>query len=163
MASIKFHRTGMVCCFAKTSKHGDYLATLNRKIYLTGQPQMMLSVISRDWCLAIMDKGNIIALNAPPTLIGDLGKGIVRACFSEPIPAPLAEALATLGEVSLLDPSIAHILLGAASADKIITCVRSSAVTANVSIKSLSILEPNLEAVFLHLTGGPPAASLQYQ
>jgi len=113
--------------------------------------------------VAIMDKGNIIALNAPPALIGDLGKGIVRACFSKPISAPLAEALATLGEVSLLDPSIAHILLGAASADKIITCVRSSAVTANVSIKSLSILEPNLEAVFLHLTGGPPAASLQYQ
>jgi hypothetical protein len=51
-ASIKLHRASLVGCFAEMSKDGDYMATLNRKTYLTGQPQMMLSVISRDWCLS---------------------------------------------------------------------------------------------------------------
>lgn len=113
--------------------------------------------------VAIMDKGNIIALDAPSALIGQLGKGIVRACFSKPIPVALREEMATLGEVTLMEPNIAHILLRDVRAEKIITCVRSSAETANVSIKSLSIMEPNLETVFLHLTGGQPAANLQYQ
>lgn len=106
--------------------------------------------------VAIMDKGRIIALNTPPALIGYLGKGVVRVCFNTPIPAPLAEEMAAVGEVSFLDPSIAHFLLGAAQADKIIAAVRSFARTFKVPIKSLSILEPNLEAVFLHLTGRPP-------
>jgi hypothetical protein len=52
VASIKLHRAGLVCCFAEMSKDGGYLAELNRKIYLTGRPQMMLSVILRDWCLS---------------------------------------------------------------------------------------------------------------
>jgi hypothetical protein len=52
VASIKLHRASLVRCFAEMTKDGDYLATLNRKIYLTGQTQMMLSVISRDWCLS---------------------------------------------------------------------------------------------------------------
>lgn len=113
--------------------------------------------------VAIMDKGTIIALDTPSALMGELDKGIVRACFSKPIPVALREEMATLGEVTFMEPSIAHILLRAVRAEKIITCVRSSAVTANVSIKSLSILEPNLETVFLHLTGGQPTDSLQYQ
>lgn len=111
--------------------------------------------------VAIMDKGNIIALETPSALIGDLGKGIVRACFNKPIPPPLVDGMATLGEMSLLDPSIAHIVLNTAKADKIITAVRSSAKSFNVSIKTLSILEPNLEAVFLHLTGHPPLMDQQ--
>ena len=111
--------------------------------------------------VAIMDKGSIVALDTPSALIGDLGKGIVRVCFNKPIPPPLAKEMATLGKVSLLDPSIAHILLNAAKADEVITAVRSSAKAFNVSIKTLSILEPNLEAVFLHLTGRPPLTDQQ--
>jgi len=106
--------------------------------------------------VAIMDKGRIIALNTPSALIGDLGKGVVRVCFNQPIPAPLVREMAAVGEVSLLDPSIAHFLLGDAKADKIMAAVRSFAKTFKAPIKRLSILEPNLEAVFLHLTGRPP-------
>lgn len=107
--------------------------------------------------VAIMDKGKIIAIQKPSALIADLGNGIVRVCFSEPIPALLKEEMEKLGKVVLPDPSIAHILSGAAGADDIIRSLRSSKVAAAVSIKRLSILEPNLETVFLHLTGRPPA------
>ena len=103
--------------------------------------------------VAIMDKGTIVALDAPSALIADLGKGMVRVCFSKSISAPLKGEIEKLGKVVLMDPGIAHILIGEVSAEKIIRFVRSAAATANTSIKRLSILEPSLETVFLHLTG----------
>ena len=106
--------------------------------------------------VAVMNKGTIVALDAPSTLIGGLGKGILRACFSAPVPTDLTETLNRLGEVILVDPAIVHILLGRVDADEIVRRVGSSAQAAGVPIKRLSILEPGLEAVFLHLTGRPP-------
>jgi len=103
--------------------------------------------------VAIMDKGTIVALDAPSALIADMGKGMVRVCFSKSIPAPLKGEMEKLGKVVLMDPGIAHILIGEVSAEKIIRFVRSAAAAANASIKRLSILEPSLETVFLHLTG----------
>jgi len=106
--------------------------------------------------VAIMDKGKIIAIEKPSALIAALGNGIVRVCFSGPIPALLKEEMEKLGKVVLPDSSIAHILSGPAGPDTIIQSLRSSTKVAPVSIKRLIILEPNLETVFLHLTGRPP-------
>ena len=63
--------------------------------------------------------------------------------------------MARLGELILLDSGIVHILLGTVSVDEVVRLLRTSAEAANIPIKRLSILEPSLEAVFLHLTGGP--------
>ena len=107
--------------------------------------------------VAVMDKGAMVALDSPLTLMEDLGGGIVRACFQDPVSDHLMEALTRLGETVLVDPGTVHMVLGPAGADEIVQRVRAASEAAGVPIKRLSILEPSLEAVFLHLTGRPPA------
>ena len=106
--------------------------------------------------VAVMNKGTIVALGSPSSLIEELGGSVVRVCFTKAIPDHLMAGLKPLGRVVLVDPEIAHILLGNAGADEMIQSIRLSAEAAKVPIKRLSILEPGLEAVFLHLTGRPP-------
>ena len=135
----------------------DNLKTMNQKgltiLLTTHHMEEAQQLCDR---VAIMDKGKIVALKKPADLIADLGNGILRVCFSGPIPAFLKEKMENLGEVVHPDPSIAHILLGASDTDDMLRFLRTSTKAAPVSIKSLSILEPNLEAAFLHLTGRPP-------
>ena len=111
--------------------------------------------------VAVMDKGAMVALDSPAALMGKIGQGVVRVCFSQQIPTRLMEAMAAWGELVSLDDNIVHILLGTVRVDEIIRLVRSSAQSAGIPIKRLSILEPSLEAVFLHLTGGPPPTNGQ--
>ena len=109
--------------------------------------------------VAVMDTGSMVALDSPSTLIEDLGGGIVRACFKDTVSDQLMEALTRLGETALVDPGTVHMVLESLGADEVIRCVRSLSEAAGVSIKRLSILEPSLEAVFLHLTGRPPVSN----
>lgn len=113
--------------------------------------------------VAVMNKGTIVALDSPSSLIDNLGKGIVRVRFIHPVPNHLIKEMAALGEMIIVDPGIVHFLLGSVGADEIIRLVRSTAEAAAVPIKRLSILEPSLEAVFLHLTGRPPALNGQLE
>ena len=113
--------------------------------------------------VAVMDKGTMVALDSPSALMSNIGQGFVRVCFSRQIPTRLIEEMAAWGELVPLDDNIVHILLGTVRVDEIIRLVRSSAQTAGIPIKRLSILEPSLETVFLHLTGGPPPTTGQWE
>jgi ABC-2 type transport system ATP-binding protein len=103
--------------------------------------------------IAVIDRGKIIALDTPLQLIAGLGKGIVRVCFRETIPAFHLERLSQLGPLVHWDPTVAHIQLKENGAEHVIREVVASAEREGLSIKSVSTLEPTLETVLLHLTG----------
>ena len=113
--------------------------------------------------VAIIDRGQIIALDTPRNLIGMLGGGIIRMGVAEPAEETrrAIEALEMVKSAAYLaaeegeNPAQRrHILkietLQAIQALlQIIHCMNER----NLDILSIETLEPNLESVFLHLTG----------
>jgi ABC-2 type transport system ATP-binding protein len=103
--------------------------------------------------VAIMDSGQIIAMDSPPVLIHEFGDGIIRVRFSKPFPQSEIDEMAKLASAKVLDSDGSHIHLQTANADHVIRQVMSLTERTNIRIKSLNMLEPSLETVFLHLTG----------
>lgn len=103
--------------------------------------------------VAIMDQGQIIALDTPKALIDSLGGGIIH------LGVPLEMSGSLIAEVERLPnvQSVAHkgdkLEITAQHAQRALIGVIEVFNEADVSITSLEILEPNLETVFLHLTG----------
>ena len=103
--------------------------------------------------VAVIDKGKIIALDTPKQLISELGEGIIRVCFSKPIPSFHLNRLRQLGPLVHWDSTIAHIQLKKNSADHVIRQLVVLAEREGFSIESLNRLKPTLETALLHLTG----------
>jgi ABC-2 type transport system ATP-binding protein len=103
--------------------------------------------------VAIMDQGRIIALDPPHDLIKALGTGIIHIGLRDPPDDALLGRLESLPQIKSVvyrDDSLAfetvdaeHALLG------IIGLLNET----SVAMTSLEILEPNLESVFIQLTG----------
>jgi ABC-2 type transport system ATP-binding protein len=125
--------------------------------------------------VAIIDQGKIIAMDTIKNLISMLGGGVVYiglASVDEDILAGLA-ALPAVKEVDLVPPPITPpAAAGSTSvgevkppaASPLIKIVAENNQTAlvnvidylnrrDITLTSLEILQPNLESVFLHLTG----------
>ncbi len=103
--------------------------------------------------VAIMDEGRIIALDTPQGLMRLLGGGIIYVRLPAEAAAALSrarDALPHVREVTVQDHrlKLETTDVQAALLELIAWCNRH-----NVSILSLEVLEPNLESVFLHLTG----------
>ncbi len=111
--------------------------------------------------VAIVDLGKVIALDTPAALIRSLGGGVVLLGVGEGAPEDLAECIAqvpAVRSVSRSDTSPAgstggrlHIEMHHLQEGLMGTLDVTN--QADVHITSLDILEPNLESVFLHLTG----------
>jgi len=112
--------------------------------------------------VAIIDRGQIIALDTPRNLIGMLGGGIIQMGVAEPAEETrraiealdMVKSAAYLAEEGTDPAQHRHILkietLQANQAlIQIIHCMNER----NLEILSIETLEPNLESVFLHLTG----------
>ncbi len=99
--------------------------------------------------IAIMDQGRILALDTPAALIEMLGGGVLIVGLAADLRQDL-EALDQVRSVEAVDGKlkIATVSAQAALVELIALCQRRS-----VAIRSLQVLEPNLESVFLHLTG----------
>jgi ABC-2 type transport system ATP-binding protein len=99
--------------------------------------------------IAIMDQGRILALDTPGALIQMLGGGVLIVGLAADLSADLA-ALDQVRSVEAVDGKlkIAAVSAQAALVELIDLCQRRG-----VAIQSLQVLEPNLESVFLHLTG----------
>ncbi len=99
--------------------------------------------------IAIMDQGRILALDTPAALIQMLGGGVLVVGLAADLSADLA-ALDQVRSVEAVDGKlkIATVSAQAALVELIDLCQRRA-----VAIQSLQVLEPNLESVFLHLTG----------
>lgn len=115
--------------------------------------------------VAIVDRGGIIAVDTPQKLIGILGGGIIQVGLAQRDEA-LCQAVAGLSEVRTATFITAAGVDTPAESGKVILKVeaRHQANAAlvqliqlfgdrQVEVRSLETLEPNLETVFLHLTG----------
>jgi ABC-2 type transport system ATP-binding protein len=103
--------------------------------------------------VAIIDQGQIVALDTPKALIESLGGGLVVLGIPEGTPPSVDEALRDLPhslEVSRVDH---HISIKARHMHQALIGIIETMDRAGVSIQSLEILEPGLESVFLTLTG----------
>lgn len=126
--------------------------------------------------VAIMDEGEIIALDTVRNLIAMLGGGVIHVGLPQVDDALLAQvaALPAVKEATLVPRPVAPPLaegeepeakeserVAAGQVVKIVAEHSQQAIVnvlgflneQNITVTSLEILEPNLESVFLHLTG----------
>ena len=118
--------------------------------------------------VGIIDRGKLIALDTPRALIGRLGGGIIQvgvAAAAEPLAAAVA-ALPAVKTASFVTQAGAN-GEGQAQSDEGRAILKIEASEGNaallqvlhyfneqdVDVLSLDLLEPNLETVFLNLTG----------
>ena len=104
--------------------------------------------------VAIMDSGQIIALDSPKGLIRRAGSGVLRLGLSaeEGYP-PLEARLTRIPGVNAVSRRDGSLFVEAEHPQTALVSVLEAAAALNVHIQSLQILEPNLETVFLQLTG----------
>ena len=103
--------------------------------------------------IAIMDHGEIIALGTHQELIdivGELDRITLTTVGESAKVQPLWQAIDGVKEISSENGTL-HLLVS--DSNQILPEVFAAASTVDVRINSVQIQEPNLEAVFLHLTG----------
>jgi ABC-2 type transport system ATP-binding protein len=119
--------------------------------------------------VAIVDEGRLLALDSPAGLIGLLGGGVVqlglepetaRSLLAEvrAIPGVLAVTAAGTASGAAPDPGAGppadgHLKLATADPRRVLLDLIQLCNEKDARILSLEVLEPNLENVFLHLTG----------
>ena len=103
--------------------------------------------------VAIIDQGQIIALDTPKALINSLGGGIIHLGVPPEMPGSLVAEVERLPGVQGVARTDGKLEITAQRAQHALISVIKVFNDADISITSLEILEPNLETVFLHLTG----------
>jgi ABC-2 type transport system ATP-binding protein len=103
--------------------------------------------------VAIIDQGQIIALDTPKALINSLGGGLIHLGMPPETPDSIIEGIKHLPNVQSVARKDDKLEITAQHAQRALIGVIEVFNEADVSITSLEILEPNLETVFLHLTG----------
>jgi ABC-2 type transport system ATP-binding protein len=103
--------------------------------------------------VAIIDQGKIIALDSPARLIQDLGKGIIRMEFNAGIDDRLMDQLGRIGSVMVIDGQKRRIHIETDRIDQASRELLELMETRDGLLKTFDISEPNLETVFIHLTG----------
>ncbi len=103
--------------------------------------------------VAIMDHGKIIALGTPARLIRDLGKGVIRVEFNAGVDDELLGQMNHIGLVRVMDDQKVRIHIETDRADQSSRELLGLMKARDGLLKTLDISEPNLETVFIHLTG----------
>ena len=105
--------------------------------------------------VGIIDHGQMIAIGRQEDLVRQVGQKETLALYfgEEHSAAALVEPLRALVGVFQIHAEDHRLLLTVASAEELLPDVVHLCSTAGMKIRSLQIQEPNLEAVFLHLTG----------
>jgi ABC-2 type transport system ATP-binding protein len=102
--------------------------------------------------VAIVDQGRIIALDSPKALIDTLGGGIIHLGLNGKGEA-VAEQACSLAAVKSIRRLDGKVEIESHRAQEALVGVLELANRLDANITSLEILRPNLETVFLHLTG----------
>jgi len=103
--------------------------------------------------IAIMDQGEIIACGTHSELVRMVGElDRIDLTINADPEAVIADWQATSG-VHRISAEDGKLTILAEDSNQILPCLFESAARAKVRITSVNIQEPNLEAVFLHLTG----------
>jgi ABC-2 type transport system ATP-binding protein len=110
---------------------------------------------AQDLCdrVAIMDRGKIIALDTPRALIYSLGKGIIRMEFHEAPDETLLGQIATYGSLTRVDGQKKRLHLETDRTGPVLRELLNIKENREALFKSLEVMEPDLETVFIHLTG----------
>jgi ABC-2 type transport system ATP-binding protein len=103
--------------------------------------------------VAIMDEGDVLALDTPRNLIRLLGGGVIYAGLGAGAAGTLQPAIGALPQVSGVSLQDDRIKLETREASGALLELIELCHRSDVPILSLEVLEPNLESVFLHLTG----------
>lgn len=103
--------------------------------------------------VAIMDEGRILALDTPRALVGLLGAGIIYVGLPPDALETWLPSTPLLPHVRAVSRQDNRLKIEVADARPALLEVIELCNTRNVPILSLEVLEPNLESVFLHLTG----------
>jgi ABC-2 type transport system ATP-binding protein len=103
--------------------------------------------------VAIVDEGELIALDTPTALIRSLGGGIVIIGIAEGAPEDLTRRIAQATAVKAAIRTDGQIKIETQRLQEGLMATLDITNQLDVSITSLEILEPNLESVFLNLTG----------
>ena len=105
--------------------------------------------------VGIIDHGELIALGTQEELTAQVGEmdTLILHLGENEDPVYLAEALSTLPHVLQANPTDHEVAIVTPSAEELLAPVVSRSNELGIKIHSVDMREPNLEAVFLHLTG----------
>jgi ABC-2 type transport system ATP-binding protein len=103
--------------------------------------------------VAIIDQGQIVALDTPKALIDSLGGGIIRLGLPETTKQTFIAQLKKLPAVKNISRQNDILSVQTHHSQEALVQIIQLLNTAKMTINTLEILEPNLESVFLHLTG----------
>jgi ABC-2 type transport system ATP-binding protein len=103
--------------------------------------------------VAIVDEGKLIALDTPTALIRSLGGGVVMLGVAEGAPDDLTDRIAQIPAVRSATRSDGQLKIETKRLQEGLMGALDITNQLDVRITSLEILEPNLESVFLNLTG----------
>ncbi|MFN8597441.1 MAG: ATP-binding cassette domain-containing protein [Anaerolineae bacterium] len=103
--------------------------------------------------VAIIDQGCIVALDTPSALQASIGGGMVIVGVPDGMPAEIDRELATAPTVNTVSRIDHQIKVKALNTQAALVDVINTFNQHDINIRSLDILEPNLETVFLELTG----------
>ncbi|HEY52474.1 MAG TPA: ATP-binding cassette domain-containing protein [Caldilineae bacterium] len=103
--------------------------------------------------VAIIDQGRIIALDTPRKLITDLGGGIIHLGVANGMAEELLEQIQALPEVGAVTRLDGKVKVKTTQAQEALVSLLALFNSTDTDITALEVLEPNLETVFLHLTG----------
>ena len=103
--------------------------------------------------VAIIDEGRIIALDTPRKLVTDLGGGIIHLGIADGMAEGLLEQIRARPEVRAVTRLDGKVKVEATRAQEALVGLLALFNRTDTDVTSLEVLEPNLETVFLHLTG----------
>jgi ABC-2 type transport system ATP-binding protein len=103
--------------------------------------------------VGIVDLGEIIALDTPTALIRSLGGGIIVIGFEEGRMDEFVDPVAGLPAVKAVTPADGRLKIETERLQEALMGILDLTNRSDVRITSLEQWEPNLESVFLHLTG----------
>ncbi|MFN2273202.1 MAG: ABC transporter ATP-binding protein [Anaerolineae bacterium] len=103
--------------------------------------------------VAIIDEGRIVALDTPRKLIADLGEGIIHLGVANGMTDGILGRIRALPEVKNVARFDGKVRVEAARAQATLIRLLELFNSTDTDVTALEVLEPNLETVFLHLTG----------
>jgi len=103
--------------------------------------------------VAIIDHGRIVQVDTPDTLVQKFSDSVVKIEFAQPVALSLYEQFKTIGPVAPLDETKRWIQLTSLNPAQTVEKILNMSEVKKIGIQSLDVSKPNLEDVFLHLTG----------
>ncbi len=103
--------------------------------------------------IAIIDRGEIVAEDTPDGLKSRLGGDVVVLGAATEVPQAFLQALRELPAVSNVESQDGRVVLAVTSGESLVPRAFETAHRFGVSIAEVSVRKPNLEDVFIRLTG----------